>query len=151
MSADNFVTITGNLTDDPKPGTTNNGAEYVNFSVAVNRSFQNREGERTEQVSFFNVRAWRRLATNVDQSFRKGDRVTVTGRLEQHSWEDDQGNRRSVVRIVADHVAASVQFATIDGITKPERDASDGQRAQQRQATPADAEAARDALDEEAF
>lgn len=152
MSADNFVTITGNITSDPELGSTNKGTDFVNFGIAVNRSFTNRDGERSESTSFFDVRAWQRLAANVSESFRKGDRVTVVGRLEQRSWETEDGQRRSAVRIVADHVAASVQFATVDGITKPVRDATAPPAAKPTQApAPADAEAARAALDDDAF
>jgi single-strand DNA-binding protein len=83
--------------------------------VAVNRRWQNRESnEWEESTSFFDVVTWRDLAENVALSLTKGSRVLVSGRLEQRSWETDGGERRSKVEIVADDVAASLRFATID-------------------------------------
>ena len=64
--------------------------------------------------------AWRQLAENAGSSLQKGSRVTVTGRLEQRSWETEQGEKRSIVEIVADDIAASLRFATVE-IHKVER------------------------------
>ncbi|MGH9193018.1 MAG: single-stranded DNA-binding protein, partial [Acidimicrobiales bacterium] len=65
-------------------------------------------------TSFFNVTCWRDLAQNVSESLEKGARVVVTGRLEQRSWETQEGERRSVVEIVADEVGPSLRWATAD-------------------------------------
>src|SRR5262249_2955810 len=65
-------------------------------------------------TSFFNVVTWGNLAENVSSSLQKGMRVLVTGRLEQRSWETDQGEKRSVIEIVADEVGPSLVFATAD-------------------------------------
>ena len=70
-------------------------------------AWQNRQtNEWEEQTSFFNVVCWREMAENVAESLGKGARVVVTGRLEQRSWETEQGEKRSVVEIVADEVGA---------------------------------------------
>ena len=125
--ADSNVTIVGNITRDPEIRYTANGAAKASFGVAVSRRWQNRNTQEwEEQTSFFNVVAWRQLAENVGASLAKGSRVVVSGRLEQRSWENDQGEKRSIVEIVADDVAPSLRFATAE-VHKVERSGpSDG-------------------------
>ena len=113
MSNGNSVTLVGNLTRDPELRFTPSGAANATFGIAVNRRWQNRQtNEWEEAVSFFNVVCWRELADNVAESLQKGMRVIVDGRLEQRSWETDQGEKRSVVEVVADEVAPSLRWAT---------------------------------------
>jgi single-strand DNA-binding protein len=76
--------------------------------------------EWEERVSFFNVVCWREMAENVAESVGKGTRVVVTGRLEQRSWETENGEKRSVVEIAADEVGPSLRWATA-AITRNER------------------------------
>ena len=76
--------------------------------------------EWEEQTSFFNVVCWREMAENVSESLGKGSRVVVTGRLEQRSWETENGEKRSVVEIVADEIGPSLRWATAQ-ITRNER------------------------------
>ena len=111
--ADNTVTIVGNVTRDPEIRYTAGGAAKASFSVAVSRRWQNRQtNEWEEQTSFLNVVCWREMAENVAESIGKGARVVVTGRLEQRSWETENGDKRSVVEIVADEVGPSLRWAT---------------------------------------
>lgn len=111
--ADNTVTLVGNLTRDPELRYTPSGQSVVTFGIAVNRRWQNRQTQEwEEQVSFFDVKAWASLAENIAESVTRGTRVIVTGRLEQRSWETDQGDRRSKVEVVADEVAPSLRWAT---------------------------------------
>jgi single-strand DNA-binding protein len=111
--ADSTVTIVGNLTRDPEIRYTAGGAAKASFGVAVSRRWQNRQSnEWEEQTSFFNVVCWRDMAENVAESLGKGSRVVVTGRLEQRSWETENGDKRSVVEIVADEVGPSLRWAT---------------------------------------
>src|SRR5260370_10157333 len=114
MASDsNSITISGNITRDPEMRYTPSGVSKVSFGVAVNRSWRNQQTQEwDEQTSFFNVVAWRQLAENVGASLAKGSRVVVTGRLEQRSWETEQGEKRSIVEIVADDVSASLRFPT---------------------------------------
>jgi single-strand DNA-binding protein len=111
----NSITVVGNITRDPEMRFTPSGVSKVTFGVAVNRSWRNQQSnEWEEQTSFFNVVCWRELADNVGASLKKGTRVVVTGRLEQRSWETEQGEKRSVVEIVADEVGPSLRFATAE-------------------------------------
>src|SRR3954468_24747362 len=116
MASDtNSITISGNITRDPEMRYTPSGVSKVTFGVAVNRSWRNQQTQEwDEQSSFFNVVAWRQLAENVGASLTKGARVVVSGRLEQRSWETEQGEKRSIVEVVADDVAASFRFATAE-------------------------------------
>ena len=111
--ADSTVTIVGNLTRDPEIRYTTGGAAKASFGVAVSRRWQNRQTQEwEEQTSFFNVVCWREMAENVAESIGKGSRVVVTGRLEQRSWETENGDKRSVVEIVADEIGPSLRWAT---------------------------------------
>ena len=127
MAMDNTVTITGNATREPELRFTPSGQAVASFGVAVNRRWQNRQTQEwEEQVSFFDVAAWSQLAENISECLTKGSRVTVTGRLEQRSWETQDGERRSKVEIVADDIAASLRWATVQ-INKNERRGGTGE------------------------
>jgi single-strand DNA-binding protein len=117
----NTVTITGNATRDPELKFTPSGAAVATFGVAINRRWQNRStNEWEEAVSFFDVTAWQQLAENTAETITKGTRLVVTGRLDQRSWENQDGEKRSKVEIVADEIAASLRYATAT-VTKNER------------------------------
>src|SRR5438309_992339 len=108
MANGNTVTVVGNLTRNPELRYTPSGASNTRFGVAVNRRWMDRNtNEWQEATSFFDVVCWREMAENVSESLAKGSRVVVTGRLEQRSYEDRDGNRRNVVEIIADEVGAS--------------------------------------------
>lgn len=114
--ADTTVTIIGNLTREPELRFTNTGKAVANFGVACNRLLSRPGEERREEVSFFDVTAWDSLATNV-ADLPKGTRVVVTGRLQQRSWETDEGDKRSKVEITAEEVGASLRWASVE-VTK---------------------------------
>ena len=119
---DNHVTITGNTTREADLRYTPGGQSVATFGLAVNRRWRNKQtDEWEEQTSFFDVKAWGQLAENIAESIPKGTRVIVTGRLEQRSWETDNGEKRSKVEVVADEVAPSLRWATAQ-VQKIERD-----------------------------
>jgi len=123
--ADNNVSVVGNCTRDPELRFTPSGQAVANFGLAVNRRWQNRQTQEWEEAtSFFDVTCWQQLAENVAESVQKGTRIVVTGRLDQRSWETQDGDKRSKVEIVADDVAPSLRWATAD-ITKNERRGGD--------------------------
>ncbi|HEX7133380.1 MAG TPA: single-stranded DNA-binding protein [Iamia sp.] len=126
MANDNSVTLTGNITRDPELRFTPSGQAVATFGLAVNRRWQNRQtNEWEEQVSFFDVKCWAQMAENVSESLGRGTRVVVSGRLEQRSWETDNGDKRSKVEVVADEIAPSLRWATAQ-VTKNERTDSGG-------------------------
>ncbi len=110
--SDNFISMTGNVTRDPELRFTPNGQATVNFGIAVNRRWQNRQtGEWEEAVTFIDVVAWGDLAQNVAQSIHKGNRVQAVGRLDFRTWEKD-GEKKSKHELVADDVLPSLKWAT---------------------------------------
>jgi single-strand DNA-binding protein len=111
----NNITICGNITKDPELRFTPGGNAVTTFSIASNRSVQDKNTkEWVENVDFFNVVAWFRLAENCAESLKKGDRVIVSGRLTQRSWEDKEGQKRYSVEIVANNVGASLEWASCE-------------------------------------
>ena len=104
------VTITGNLTADPEVRYFDSGAAKLSFSVAVNNYWTDAKGEKQEKTSYFNVIAWRNLAEDAASVLTKGIRVTVSGRLEQESWDDKEtGKKRSAIHVLADEIGISVR------------------------------------------
>ena len=113
MASDNTVTLVGNITDDPELRFTPSGAAVANFTVAVNRRYKNQAGDWEDKLDgFFRCNCWREMAENVAESFRKGTRVVVVGRLQQRSWDDQEGNRRSAFEVQVDEVGPSLRWAT---------------------------------------
>lgn len=108
----NNVTLIGNLVDDPELRFTPSGVALAKLRFAVNRRWKGQDGEWQEDTSFFTGTVWREQAEAVAESLQKGTRVIVTGRLEQRSWETEQGDKRSVVEIQIDEVGPSLRWAT---------------------------------------
>jgi single-strand DNA-binding protein len=117
---DTQISVAGNLTADPELRYTTTGAPVVNFTVAAtSRTYDKTAGTwRDADTTFLRVAAWRHLAENTAESLQKGARVVVIGRLRQHTWEADDGTRRTGYDIDADEIAASLRFATAT-ITRP--------------------------------
>jgi single-strand DNA-binding protein len=125
--ADNTVTLVGNVTRDPELRFTPSGQAIATFGLAVNRMWTDRAtNERKEQVSFFDIVCWAQLGQNVSESLSKGSRVLVSGRLEQRSWETDQGEKRSKVEVIADEVGPSLRWATANVTRNERREGSEG-------------------------
>ena len=98
----NKVILTGNLTRDPELSTTNTGVSVCRFSIAVQRNFQNSEGER--EADFFNITVWRNRAENCHRFLKKGSKVAVIGRLQNSVYEANDGTKRYSTDVVAEDV-----------------------------------------------
>ena len=98
----NLVEIIGNITKDIELKETSAGVKYTRFSIAVNRPTKNEEGEY--ETDFFNVVAWRKTAELISNYFGKGRKIAIVGRLQQNSYDDNEGNHRTSVEIVANEV-----------------------------------------------
>ena len=109
---DSSSILTGNITRDPEHRLTTSGRDITSFGLAVNRRYQV-NGDWQEQTSFFDVVAWGELGKQAAQSLHKGDRVIVTGRMEQRTWDAEDGTKRSKVEMVAADIGASVRFASV--------------------------------------
>jgi single-strand DNA-binding protein len=151
--ADNSITVVGNITRDPELKFLNSGQAALRLSVAVNRRWQNRQTQEWEErVSYFEVTAYGTTAENAANSLTKGNRVVVSGRLEQRSWETESGDKRSIVEINADEIAPSLRFATAVVTKTPRPEGGNGGGNTRPQAArPAASEPSSYAFDEEPF
>jgi single-strand DNA-binding protein len=111
--------IIGNLTADPKLTYTDGGAALLKFGVASNHYYRDKNDEKQEKTSFFDVTCWRYLAEDSASVLEKGVGVIVQGRLEQRSWEADDGTKRSKIELIADHVG--VLTRSIEDFTRKRR------------------------------
>ncbi len=124
---DNTVTLVGNVTDDPELRFTPSGRPVANFTVAVNRRFKNNDGQWEDRLDgFFRCSCWADMAENAAESLTKGTRVLVTGRLNQRSWEDNDGNKRSAFEVQVDEIGPSLKWATAQ-VQKSNRSTGGGQ------------------------
>jgi len=105
----NRVTLVGRLTAKPELRYTGSNLPYARFTIAVNRTFRNNDGQT--DADFINVIVWRKQAENVCNFLDKGRLVSVDGRLQTGSYNDKDGNRRYTTDVVAD----SVQFLESKG------------------------------------
>ena len=114
MAGETVITIVGNLTADPELRTTRNGSAVANFSIAATpRTFDKQSNQWIDgDALFIRCSAWRDLATHCAQSLAKGMRVIAQGRLTQHSWEDEQHQKRSAVELQVDEIGPSLRYAT---------------------------------------
>lgn len=104
MANYNRVILAGNLTRDPELRYIPSGQPITNFTVAINRNYTTQAGERKEETSFIPIVVWGKQAETCNQYLSKGRAVLVEGRLQQRSWENQEGQRRSVIEVVADRV-----------------------------------------------
>lgn len=114
MAGETVITIVGNLTADPELRTTRNGGAVANFSIAATpRVFGKQSNQWVDgDALFMRCTAWRDLATHCAQSLAKGMRVIAHGRLTQHSWEDEQHQKRTAVELQVDEIGPSLRYAT---------------------------------------
>jgi single-strand DNA-binding protein len=118
----------------------------------VNRRWQNKQTQEWEErVSYFEIQGYGPLAENAANSIQKGTRVIVTGRLEQRSWETENGDKRSIVEINADEIAPSLRFATAVVTKTPRADGGNFSSGDRPAAAPRSNEPSSHDFDEEPF
>ncbi len=98
----NKVILVGNLTRDPELTETPNGVAVCRFSIAVSRDYASSDG--TRETDFFNITVWRGRAENCGKYLKKGNKVAVVGSLQNRSYEDKDGIKRTVTDVVANEV-----------------------------------------------
>mgnify|MGYP000999238395 CR=1 FL=1 len=104
MASDiNRVVLIGRMVKDPELKYTQGGSSVTNFSIANNRTYTVSTGEKKELTSFFNCIAWGKMGEVIVQYCKKGQRIAVEGRLQQRSWDDQNGNKRYVVEVVVEN------------------------------------------------
>jgi single-strand DNA-binding protein len=102
MAGVNKVILVGNLGEDPKVRTLENGAVVANFPLATTESFRDKSGNKVEQTEWHNIVVWRGLAEIADKYLRKGSSIYLEGKIRTRSWEDKEGSKRYTTEIVAD-------------------------------------------------
>ncbi|MFC4045459.1 single-stranded DNA-binding protein [Dactylosporangium siamense] len=108
------MTVVGNLTADPELRYTDKGVAMARFTVASTPRVRDKASNeyRDGEPLFLTCTAWRTLAEHLAESLTKGARVVVVGRLRQSRWEDDKGEKRSMIQLDVDEVGPSLRFAT---------------------------------------
>src|SRR4030042_1147444 len=104
MADFNKVLLIGNLTKDPELRYTPQGTAVANLRLAVNRRFRNKNQEFKEETCFITAVVWDKQAETCNQYLHKGSPVFVEGRLQSRSWEDNAGQKRSVIEVRAERV-----------------------------------------------
>ena len=114
MAGETVITIVGNLTAEPELRTTRNGGAVANFSIASTPRTWNRNSNQFEdgQALFLRCSAWRDLASHCAQTLRKGMRVIAQGRLQQRSYQAQDGSNRTVIELQVDEIGPSLKYAT---------------------------------------
>ena len=118
MASYNQVILMGNLTKEPELRYIPSGAPVCNFGLAVNRAYTDSKGEKHEDVCYVDIVCWNRLAEVTAEYLHKGSPAFIEGRLQQRSWETEDGSRRYKLEVVA----RSVKFL---GDGKRNQDGSD--------------------------
>lgn len=113
----NVAVLMGRLTGDPEIRVTPDGKKVASFSVACDRDFKNRDGER--QTDFLNIVAWEKTAEFLEKYFHKGDLISIEGRIQARQYQDRNGNNRTAVEIVARNVFFAGGKKDIAGQAKP--------------------------------
>lgn len=98
----NKAFIIGRLTRDPESRTTPNGQRVTSISVATNRTFKDKDGNKQEQVEFHNIVIWGRLAEIASQYLIKGQETMIEGRIQTRSWDGKDGTKKYRTEIVAE-------------------------------------------------
>jgi single-strand DNA-binding protein len=104
MANFNKVFLIGNLTKDPELRYTPQGTAVVNLRLAVNRKFRDKNQELKEDTCFVTAVVWNKQAETCNQYLHKGSPVFIEGRLQSRSWEDNAGQKRSVIEVRAERV-----------------------------------------------
>lgn len=100
----NKAIIYGNLTRDPELKSLSSGTVVVNFSVATNRTWKDKSGQKQEDVEYHNMVAFGRTAETINQYMKKGSGIYVEGRIQTRSWEAADGTKKYRTEVVADRV-----------------------------------------------
>ena len=121
MAGETVVTIVGNLTADPELRTTSTGASVCGFTIASTPRAYNRQSGQWEdgQPLFLRCSAWRDLADHCASSLAKGMRVIAQGRLQQRSYQAQDGSNRTVLEMQVDEIGPSLRYATAQVQRRP--------------------------------
>ncbi|MCB2203256.1 single-stranded DNA-binding protein [bacterium] len=123
----NYVLIVGNLTKDPVFRTTSNNTPVVNFSIASNRRYKDRNNNWQEDVCYIGIVAWNKLAESCNQRLRKGSAVLVEGELQTRNWRTEDGSHRSILEVKARRIQFLNKFQRHNGNGHDHHEFSEGE------------------------
>ena len=113
----NKVILVGRLGADPEINTTSQGSKFANLSLATNKSWKNKQGEKQEQTTWHKVKVFDpNLATNVENYARTGTQLYVEGELENRSYKDSKGNQRYITEVLVPRFSGVIRLV---GASKP--------------------------------
>ena len=114
MAGETIIAVVGNLTADPELRSTKNGRSVAGFTIASTPRTVDRQSNQwvDGDALFLRCTVWGDLAEHCARSLAKGMRVIAQGRLTQHSWEDEQHQKRSSVELQVDEIGPSLRYAT---------------------------------------
>lgn len=121
MAGDTVITVIGNLTADPEMRFTPSGAAVASFTIASTPRTFNRQANEWQdgETLFMRCSIWRDAAENVAESLTKGTRVIAQGRLVQRSYQDREGQQRTVMEMQVDEIGPSLRYAKAQVTRQP--------------------------------
>lgn len=114
----NKVIIVGRVTADPELRTIASGTHVISFSIATNRNWTDKDGQKKEETEFHNIVAWGRQADIINQFSKKGSLLMVEGRLQTRSWEGKDGQTRRTTEVIVERVQLGPRPAGSAGLPK---------------------------------
>lgn len=120
----NTITICGRICNELELKTTPTGTEVLSFTIACERDFKDKNGEKT--TDFIDVVTFKNTAVFVSKYFSKGRMAIVNGKLQTRSWQDKEGNKRKAVEIIADNVYFADSKDKTETLVFEEIDTNDG-------------------------
>lgn len=137
MAGETTITVVGNLTADPDLTYTQSGLAVANFTIASTpRSFDRQANEwKDGEALFMRASVWREFAEHVAGSLTKGMRVVATGRLKQRTFQDKEGQNRTVIELEVDEIGPSLRYVTAQ-VTRAASNSGGGNYSAQRAAQP---------------
>jgi single-strand DNA-binding protein len=122
----NKVILLGRLTREPEVKYTTNGLAFCTWGLAINRYYNDNNGERQQEVCFVDVKAFGRQAEIVAEYVTKGNSLFVEGRLSLYQYETENGERRNKLSVIAERVQLIGSFPSEAPVSKPPDDIPEG-------------------------
>ena len=118
MAVNNNVKLIGHVGKDPEVKTLDNGTKVANFSIAISKSFKDKDGNKQEKTQWFNLVAWRKLAEIVESYIKKGSHLAVEGELTNSAWDDKDGGKKYATEVLLSGILMLDKKAVVDASSR---------------------------------
>tara|TARA_Y100000589_G_scaffold300578_1_gene310818 strand:+ start:452 stop:841 length:390 start_codon:yes stop_codon:yes gene_type:complete len=118
MAVNNSVKLIGHVGKDPEVKTLDNGTKVANFSIAISKSFKDKDGNKQEKTQWFNLVAWRKLAEIVESYIKKGSHLAVEGELTNSAWDDKDGGKKYATEVLLSGILMLDKKAVADASSR---------------------------------